>query len=53
MTAIAASFATKGDSNTRVQAAYGDALYDRLARLKREFDPGNLFRADHNIRPVR
>ena len=44
---------TAGDSNTRVQAACGDALYDRLARLKRESDPSNLFRADHNIRPAR
>ena len=43
---------TAGDSNAVVRAAYGDALYGRLARLKREFDPGNLFRANHNVRPA-
>jgi FAD/FMN-containing dehydrogenase len=41
------------DADTQVRAAYGDNLYDRLARLKREFDPTNLFRANHNIRPAR
>jgi hypothetical protein len=44
---------TAGDSNAQIQAAYGDALYQRLARLKREFDPGNLFQRNHNIRPAR
>src|SRR5438477_12838815 len=39
-----------GDSDTAVRAAYGDAVYDRLTRLKREFDPTNLFRSHHNVR---
>jgi hypothetical protein len=42
-----------GDSGELVRAAYGDDAYDRLARLKREFDPTNLFRANYNVRPAR
>jgi FAD/FMN-containing dehydrogenase len=41
-----------GDNEARVRAAYSDAIYDRLARLKRELDPANLFRANHNVRPA-
>jgi FAD/FMN-containing dehydrogenase len=34
----------------RVKATYRDN-YERLATIKREFDPGNLFRVNQNIRP--
>jgi hypothetical protein len=33
-----------------VRAGYG-ANYDRLVELKTRYDPGNLFRVNHNIQP--
>ena len=39
------------EGEERIRAAYGEAKYDRLKALKREWDPDNLFRLNQNIRP--
>jgi FAD/FMN-containing dehydrogenase len=55
----AAPFASAGvyvnfltaDEGDRVRAAYG-SNYDRLARVKRKYDPNNLFHMNWNIKPA-
>jgi FAD/FMN-containing dehydrogenase len=35
----------------RIREAYPEATYDRLAEIKRRYDPGNLFRFNQNVTP--
>jgi FAD/FMN-containing dehydrogenase len=46
------NFLGPGDSDpSRVRRAYEPEIYARLAKVKKVFDPGNLFRLNHNIPP--
>ena len=39
------------EGQERIREAYGAERYDRLAALKRKYDPGNFFRLNQNIPP--
>lgn len=43
------NYLSEGDD---VHTAYGDARFSRLAAIKASYDPGNMFRFNHNIAPA-
>jgi FAD/FMN-containing dehydrogenase len=45
------NFMMDDEGDARLKATYGNN-YPRLAALKKKYDPGNLFRVNHNIQPA-
>ena len=44
--------ARQGTTPEELRAINGPEHYDRLAAIKRRYDPRNLFRMNHNIAPA-
>ena len=40
------------EGEERIVAGYGRENYERLAALKAEYDPGDVFHLHHRIRPL-
>ena len=45
------NFLDADEDTVRVREAYGDEIYQRLAEVKTEYDPDNVFHHNQNIRP--
>jgi hypothetical protein len=50
-TGVYANF-LEDEGEARIREAYPELTYRRLAQVKRDYDPSNLFRLNQNIRPA-
>jgi FAD/FMN-containing dehydrogenase len=51
-TGVYANF-LEDEGEDRIRAAYPTATYERLATIKRRYDPSNVFHRNQNVRPAR
>jgi FAD/FMN-containing dehydrogenase len=51
-TGVYANF-LEDEGEDRIRAAYPSATYERLAAIKRRYDPSNVFHRNQNVRPAR
>lgn len=47
------NFLTADAKEGRLREAYSSTNYDRLAKIKRKYDPDNMFRSNQNILPMK
>jgi len=50
---LKANYVNEHSDTGIAESAYGEAIYNRLAHLKWQYDPTNLFRLNQNIEPRR